>query len=602
MKFLERAGLAALLTLVVAAVAGLYLTSATPQLSPPQTPPAAAGAASLDRRYLDQARRLGATATTTETQSAAKAALAAADRELDLAYAYALQVAAVEPAPESPAIRAIQERIAQIQSAIHDRRTSIDQIERGLTRLQGTHRAVLENQLAVSQAELNLLQETLADAKDDLAQAGGDPQSRLEALKAQHEAASRAADTFRFPPLQGQPTFGSLRERWLYWRSTVDTERAIEQARRDASLAAAALQQQRDALTRHIDTEQAHRTALSGNPAIAAIQHLSSDQIRLRLLERRGQSMKDLASAYATWESSTHANAQAVLHGLIAGGLWAVLIVGLGVFGSRLLERVFAGLSLERKQKATLQAVLRLTVRLFTLVILLMLAFGRPSQLSTVIGLASAGLAVALQDFLLSFLGWFVLMGRHGIRVGDWVEINANAFSGVRGEVVEITLFRTVLLETGNWTETGHLTGREVAFMNMYAVNGYFFNFTTAGQWLWDELQVAIPASRNPYPLITDIQAIVARATDAQAKDAEHEWQRISHRYNTRSFSARPAVNLKLSDRGVIAVLRYIVRADERIAMQQRLNHEVVKLFHHGEGLVRGEVTTGPASAPAATG
>jgi small-conductance mechanosensitive channel len=217
-----------------------------------------------------------------------------------------------------------------------------------------------------------------------------------------------------------------------------------------------------------------------------------------------------------------------------------------------------------------------------------MIVFGRPAQLSTVVGLAGAGLAVALQDFILSFLGWFVLMGRHGIRVGDWVEINANAFSGVRGEVVEITLFRTVLLETGNWTEPGHLTGREVAFMNMYAVNGYYFNFSTAGQWLWDELQVAIPVNQNPYPLIAKIQAIVAAETEVQAQAAEREWQRVSHRYGIRTFSAQPTVNLKLNDRGVIVVIRYIARADERTAVRQRLDHDVVKLFHHGEQLVSG--------------
>jgi small-conductance mechanosensitive channel len=257
-------------------------------------------------------------------------------------------------------------------------------------------------------------------------------------------------------------------------------------------------------------------------------------------------------------------------------------------FLNRLIEHFFAGLSLDRKQKTTLQAVLRISVRLILVVVILMMIFGKPDNLSTVVGLTGAGLAVALQDFLLSFLGWFVLMGRHGIRVGDWVEINATAFTGVRGEVIEITLFRTVLLETGNWNESGHLTGRQVAFMNMYAVGGYYFNFSTSGQWLWDELQVAIPRTQDPYPLVEKIRGIVAKATESSTHLAEREWKHVSSRYGTRSFSAQPTVNLKPTSNGVIAIVRYIARADERTAARYSLNHEIVKLFHHGEELIPG--------------
>ena len=59
---------------------------------------------------------------------------------------------------------------------------------------------------------------------------------------------------------------------------------------------------------------------------------------------------------------------------------------------------------------------------------------------------------------------------------------------GVGGEVVELGLFRTWLLETGNWTAHGHPTGRRVSFLNGYAIRGKYFNFSTVGQWMWDEI------------------------------------------------------------------------------------------------------------------
>ena len=212
-----------------------------------------------------------------------------------------------------------------------------------------------------------------------------------------------------------------------------------------------------------------------------------------------------------------------------------------------------------------------------TVVVILIIILGPPSQLSTVLGLAGAGLTVVLKDFIVSFLGWFALMGRQGIRVGDWVEIN-----GVRGEVIEITLLRTILLETDNWTEAGQPTGRQVAFLNQYAVDGTYFNFSTSGQWLWDELPVFIPRGQDPYPLIEKIRNIVAKETEGNMKQAEHEWQRVSRRYGVRSYTAEPTLNVRPTDSGVVVVVRYITRAQERAETRFRVNHAVVKLLHQG--------------------
>lgn len=620
------------MVLLAAAAVGLYLTSGSPK--PPSsakgTSRPAGEALALHTRPLDTARRLALTATTPEEQQAATSAMDAADRELDLEYAYDLQLAANQPVAETPEIKAIQERIARIRDAVKKREAEVDELQSALKRVGAARRAALEQQFDAAEAELNLAKEVLGDSKDQLVRAGGDPKSRLDKLKAEHESASKERDTFKFAPLQPTATSGSVLAKWSRWRSACVKESQIVQARQQALDAAASLAQLQNALQEQISTEEAQQKALathdltpeqiaalvhlhrgaaskgkaptpgagssqasqesaapnSPNTSVAVIQHLSTDRTALRILERRIEIMNGLAAAYGDWGDLVEAARRSALHGLIAGGLWIVLMMAVAFFLNRLIEHFFAGLSLERKQKTTLQAVLRISVRLIIVVVILMLIFGKPDNLSTVVGLTGAGLAVALQDFLLSFLGWFVLMGRHGIRVGDWVEINSNAFAGVRGEVVEITLFRTVLLETGNWNEPGHVTGREVAFMNMYAVTGYYFNFSTSGQWLWDELQVAIPRSQNPYPLVEKIRGIVAQATECNTQLAESEWQRVSSRYGTRSFSAQPTVNLKPTDTGVIAIVRYITRADERSATRFGLSHEIVKLFHDGEEFV----------------
>ena len=64
----------------------------------------------------------------------------------------------------------------------------------------------------------------------------------------------------------------------------------------------------------------------------------------------------------------------------------------------------------------------------------------------------------------------------------DAHEPRAGGGEGVGGEVVEISLLRTTLLETGNWTDSGHPTGRKVTFVNSFAIEGHYFNFSTSGQ------------------------------------------------------------------------------------------------------------------------
>jgi small-conductance mechanosensitive channel len=630
MKIAQKTALVALLALFAAAAVGVYLTSG----SAPRRSARSATVApnpkrpTIDRRYLDTALRLADFAATSDEQRAAKSALDAADHELDLQYAYALQLAAIEPIADTPQIRSIQDRITRIEATIKTRQTELDQLQSAIERATGSRRDSLEEQQDISAAELNLSREMLADAKDELTQAGGDPHSQLQELKDEHDAASKADDTFKFPSFSLSAPAPSLIAKYSYWKSVRSRRSGIQQAQSNANAAAEQLTQQQIALEKEVDTEQMQRQALNshqltaaqisaliasnrpqppppksvtsqpeGSPVLEAglaranstvvlIQGISSGKAMIRILGARIRAMKDLSSAYANWSLLIESAERRALHSIIVGALWITLLLILAFSSNLLIDRLLGRLSLERKQKSTLRSVFRISVELIVALTILLIIFGKPSQLSTVLGLAGAGLAIALQDILISFLGWFVLMGRNGIRVGDWVEINPNSFTGVRGEVIEITLLRTVLLETDNWTEPGHPTGRQVAFMNMYAVSGYYFNFTTSGQWLWDELQVLIPAGRNPSPLLEKLRAIATKETQGQTELAEREWQRVSRRYGMRSLSAKPSVNLKLTDNGLTAIVRYITRVDERAETRYRINHELVQLLHGGEELV----------------
>ena len=209
------------------------------------------------------------------------------------------------------------------------------------------------------------------------------------------------------------------------------------------------------------------------------------------------------------------------------------------------------------------------------LLFILIVIFGAPSEMPTIIGFTTAGMTVVLQDFILAFLGWFVLMGKNGIRVGDWVEID-----GIGGEVIETGLIRTVMLETGNWTDKGHPTGRRVTLMNSFAVKGQYFNFSTTGQWMWDEITVTIPPTEDAYRIIELIHKTVLKETENDARVAAQEWKRLTKRNGLGRFAAASSVDMRPGLYGIDLVVRYVTRASERFEVRNRLYQCVIDLLH----------------------
>ncbi len=339
------------------------------------------------------------------------------------------------------------------------------------------------------------------------------------------------------------------------------------------------------------DTKDTGAQSADDLPQVEFIQHLNADQKMLALYDKRIADEEALANNYAAWGTLVVARHRAFLHMIFVNVLWIVLIA-LFVFVSNLaLQKVFAKVDLERRQAATMRALFLVVIQALGAILILLVIFGVPNNFGTVAALAGAGITVAMKDFIVGFFGWFILMGKNGIHPGDWVEIN-----GVGGEVLEVGLLHTVLLETGSWADAGHPTGRKVTFVNSYAIEGHYFNFSTSGQWLWDELQIQVPSAKDPFATAEAIQKLASDATKGNADAARADWERATPGYAKASFSAEPSMSVKPAGGGVDVRVRYLTRANERHETRAKLYHAVVDLLH-GDAAPSGEpVAAKPAS------
>jgi small-conductance mechanosensitive channel len=557
----------------------------------------------VDQTALSNAHQLAELADTADEQEIAKQVLTLGDRELDLAFDIALRNADAHPVALSVEAKTIQARLQQAQKVQQSLQAQVAQLTSDVAKATGDRKAALTDQLALAQSSLDLADNEVEDGENDLADAGGNQRGRIAQLKQSHESAEKVITDVKYPQLA--PDQFGLVHRYQQWSALRQRMQLLIKAKADADTAATTAMMEHNELAEQIENEKknspdlaAHSSSAGGvgtsdDAANAAAQNvlktrsheesraalkvtkaIADDQHNLSSLDKRGTNERELSDLYSQWMGLVSAREGDIIKRMLIGIAIILVLLLIAIFFDSWLEKLLGTMKLDRRRVQTLRAVARVTLQVVSVLMVLLIVMGPPTQLGTFIGLATAGLTVALKDFIVGFIGWFVLMGKNGIRLGDWVEIN-----GVTGEVVEIGMFHTVLLETGNWTDSGHPTGRRVTFTNSYAIEGHYFNFSTSGQWLWDELQVTIPEGRDPFPLVEAIQKKVLEATQDSAEQAEREWQRAAGSRELSSISAIPAINMRPAAAGIEVQVRYVTRANERYQLRTKLYQTLVELL-----------------------
>jgi small-conductance mechanosensitive channel len=591
-----------LLALLGATVYGLIRTGRQTTIPPEDrtaTETTPEQAAVVDQTPLFTAQRLARMPTSAAELPSAQKALQLGDNEMDLAFAAAVLDATGHPPVLTAEAKEFQARLQKAEDALAAEQAQVAQLTAAEGKASGAKKDALDDQLDLAKARLELDQDEVDDAKQELIRAGGDPKGRIQAMVQEHEAASQVSDTTKVTVSAPIEVHGLI-QHFQRWLTLHQKQLQLWHAKQDATSAATALSMKHNSLQQQIGAqkEKSPGPVVPGSPASTPIaggkrtnpsreesaamvkttKRRAADQKMLATLAKRIENEKQLANVYGKWVDVVAAEQRSAVNGGLRGVLVILAIAIIGLFVDGWLESLLRKMSMDRRQVETLRTVTRVTLQIVGVLLILLVIFGPPRQLGTFLGLAGAGLTVALKDFIIGFFGWFVLMGKNGIRLGDWVEIN-----GVTGEVVELGMFHTVLLETGNWTDLGHPTGRRVTFTNSFAIEGHYFNFSTSGQWLWDELQIVLPAGQNPYPIVDAIQKKVLEATSESARQAEQEWKGAANSRDMNTLSAAPAINVRPVIGGTEISVRYITRANERSELRAKLNHAAVDLL--GQGL-----------------
>jgi small-conductance mechanosensitive channel len=526
----------------------------------------------VDTGPLDTAQALAPLAVTRHERDDAQEAMRLGDYSVDLAFSIATQDAEDNPAPMTAEMKALAARLKTAQDTAAADQSVVTGLQAQVAAAGPAEKDRIQSALAIVQTQLSLDQDDVQDLQQQLIRSGGDKEATIQQLLDQHNSSEAhsdkgSADLSANPASPENTTAHNILAESKAFASLRSKNQQILQAEQESFTRATDLSKSHDSMQQQMDAEKSQ--ASSSSNGMATLQRMSDTQKETAAIAKRIETEQQLAAIYADWSSLVSMREKAFLHEVFVSILYILLIAVAAWVANFGIQRAFAKVAFERRQMHTLRVMTLFVVQAAAFLTILLVIFGVPTNIGTMLALTTAGITVVMQDFILSFFGWFVLMGRNGIRPGDWVEIN-----GVGGEVIDVSVFHTVLLETG------HPTGRRVSFMNNYAIQGHFFNFSTTGQWMWDEIEVQV-ADSEPYAKAEAIQKIVTDETAESVRIAEGEWDRVAPFYVKKSFTAAPAMSIRPAGSGVTVAVRYITRATERYQVRAKIYRSIVELLHN---------------------
>jgi len=203
----------------------------------------------------------------------------------------------------------------------------------------------------------------------------------------------------------------------------------------------------------------------------------------------------------------------------------------------------------------------------------------RLGQLSLALGVAGAAVVVALQDVIASLAGWCAIGFSKLYVVGDRIQIGET-----KGDVIDISILRTTLLETGNWVSRDLYNGRIARVPNSSVLKGTVFNYSQGFRFLWDEIKVSL-TTQSDHRFAREMLFRVAEETVAHFLiEAGTAWKQITDNYRIANPRLEPIVAFVVNGGCLEFTVSYIVDYMERTAMKDRLFTKIAEEITNSDG------------------
>ncbi|MBN1979878.1 MAG: mechanosensitive ion channel [Anaerolineae bacterium] len=207
-------------------------------------------------------------------------------------------------------------------------------------------------------------------------------------------------------------------------------------------------------------------------------------------------------------------------------------------------------------------------------VVILFIWLGTGSNFTVAMGILGAGIAFASQEVIGSFAGYVNIVTGNLYHIGDRVRIG-----DVEGDVLDISILRTTVMEIGEWVQADQYTGRIVTVANRVVFSDPVFNYTQHWEYLWDKIMIPV-TYESDWQQAGEIMLERARKyTSHFHEQAEAELAEMMKVYPVQATTAEPTLYIIMTDNWIELSLRYVVEPRERRRVKGQLHHELLQHF-----------------------
>lgn len=203
------------------------------------------------------------------------------------------------------------------------------------------------------------------------------------------------------------------------------------------------------------------------------------------------------------------------------------------------------------------------------------------SGIGTALGVAGAGIAFALQEVIVSIAGYIAIYTSRFFKVGDRVKLG-----NVKGDVIDIGLLRTTLMEIGDWVNGDLYNGKMVRIANSFVFKEPVYNYSGDFPFLWDEIIVPVKTNSDYKFAKKILEEILLEEVGDFAEKSQTAWDKMIGAYSIENARVKPMVTMAFDKNWITFTLRYVVDFKMRRTTNSNLSEKILNAINASEGKV----------------
>ncbi|MCB0748280.1 MAG: mechanosensitive ion channel [Ignavibacteriae bacterium] len=260
----------------------------------------------------------------------------------------------------------------------------------------------------------------------------------------------------------------------------------------------------------------------------------------------------------------------------------ALIVIIVILFLSKLVQKNITKIVKESSSKYRIRKFIDFLGFLLIVVAISIIYSDKLGGLTVAFGVAGAGIAFALQEVIISIAGWIAITFGRYYKVGDRILLG-----GVKGDVIDISVLRTTIMECGDWVNGDLYNGRVVRLANSFLFKDPVYNYSGDFPFLWDEIVIPIRHGVNVETVRTTFNNIAFEVVGDYAKNALVSWKEMVNKFMIENARVDPMITVTFNENWINFTIRYVVEYKSRRSTKDKMFTRILEEVNKSNGQIK---------------